>query len=126
MLIGIVMYIIAMVSPSKRAFNIGCGIQWTLIGISLLLSISPDIRLKEGYIGAVIFFAIFTVIAYFVTYRRQDNIETKIYMYKKAAREKRKQMWICQRCGASNKNTNERCCRCNAAVDIKTEEMKEQ
>ena len=120
MLIGIVMYIIAMILPSKTAFKIGSWIQWIIITINLILLFNPDLYFRDGYgqtllaylISAGIF-GIFTIIAYFVTYRRQDKIETENYLAQKATRKKRERMWICKRCGASNEETEEQCIRCS-------------
>lgn len=119
MLIGIIMYIIAMTVPSKTVFKIGSWIQWTMIVINLILLFNPELYFETGYgeaittyLISVVIFAIFTVIAYFVTYRRQDNIEEKIYEAKKAACKKREQMWICKNCGASNEKDTENCHRC--------------
>lgn len=120
MLIGIIMYIIAMIVPSKTVFKIGSWVQWIIIAINFLILLNPELYFGTGYGEAIVtylisvaVFAVFTVISYFVTYRRQDNIETKIYMAEKSAREKRKQRWICKKCGASNENTIELCSRCN-------------
>ncbi len=121
MLIGIIMYIIAMVVPSKTVFKIGSWIQWIIIAINLLILLNPELYFETGYgkaiasyVISVAVFAVFTVIAYFITYRRQDSIETKIYMAQKSARERREQMWICKNCGASNEKNVENCCRCKA------------
>ncbi len=119
MLIGIIMYIIAMLLPSKTVFKIGSWIQWTIIVINLILLFNPELYFETEYgstittyIISVAIFAIFTVIAYFVTYRRQDNIEEKIYEAQKTARKRREQMWICKNCGASNEKNEETCYRC--------------
>ena len=119
MLIGIIMYIIAMVVPSKTVFKIGSWIQWIIIAINFLILLNPDLYFETGYgeaittyIISVAVFAIFTVITYFVTYRRQDNIEEKTYEGQKAARERREQMWICKNCGDSNEKNEENCYRC--------------
>lgn len=119
MLIGIIMYIIAMLLPSKTVFKIGSWIQWIIIVINLLILLNPELYFETGYVSAittyiisVVIFAVFTVIAYFVTYRRQDSIEEKIYEAEKAARKKREQMWICKNCGASNEKNEEKCYRC--------------
>jgi uncharacterized paraquat-inducible protein A len=119
MLIGIIMYIIAMLLPSKTVFKIGSWIQWIIIAINLILLFNPELYSEVGYgkavvtyLISVVVFAIFTVIAYFVTYRRQDNIEEKIYEARIATREKRAQMWICKQCGASNEKNEENCYRC--------------
>ncbi len=120
MLIGIIMYIIAMILPSKTVFKIGSWIQWIIIAINLLLLFNPDLFSESGYWQTILvylisvgIFAIFTAIAYLVTYRRQDKIETENYIAQKNAREKRERMWICKRCGALNEETLEKCLRCN-------------
>ncbi len=119
MSIGIIMYIIAMLLPSKTVFKIGSWIQWIIIAINFLIMLNPDLYFETGYgvaittyIISVVIFAVFTVIAYFVTYRRQYSIEEKIYEAEKAARKKREQMWICKNCGASNEKNEEKCYRC--------------
>ena len=126
MLIGIIMYIIAMILPSKTVFKIGSWIQWTIIVINFLILLNPELYFETGYVStitayiiSVVVFAAFTSIAYFVTYRRQDNIEEKIYEAEKATRRKREQMWICKNCGASNENDAENCYRCKTYKEIR-------
>ena len=126
MLIGIIMYIIAMILPSKTVFKIGSWIQWTIIVINFLILLNPELYFETGYVStitayiiSVVVFAAFTSIAYFVTYRRQDNIEEKIYEAEKATRRKREQMWICKNCGSSNENDAENCYRCKTYKEIR-------